>query len=331
MKKLVLFYSIVVCVCLLTISIFFLKSSGYSKHFDTKEAIGSAMTGEFPIYKLSGAADKYAILKVNQNINPEQFQGSSYAALLIDNTDNKVLVAHNALKRIYPASTTKLMTAIVVCDAVEKGKISYDDEVYLDHYINLSNPDAVASMLTIDETITVRNLLFGMLMESYNDYAIILAEYVGGSNEGFAKLMNEKAAEIGATGTHFVNPHGLHHDDHYTTAYDMYLIINEAAKYDIIREIDKYDSFTYTYLDSDGVEQEDNITPTNQFLAGNYTLPSNITIKEWKTGTTARAGSVLTMIADIDGKEYTMFIADSIGPEDLYQKYTVMFNLTKEN
>ncbi len=331
MKKLVLFYFAVIIVCVLSVGIFFLKNSGYSDHFDTKAGIGSGYDGELPLYKLSGAADKYAVIKYNESINSEQFAGQSYAALLIDNTDNKAIVAHNAFKRIYPASTTKLMTAVVVCDAVEKGQISYDDKVYIDHDIVLGNPDAVASMLTVDCTITVRNLLFGMLMESYNDYAMILAEYVGGDVEGFAKLMNAKAAEIGATGTHFVNPHGLHHENHYTTAYDMYLIINEAAKYDIIREIDKYDSFTYTYLDSDGMEQEDNISPTNMFLAGGYSLPSNITIKEWKTGTTLRAGSVLTMIADIDGKEYTMFIADSEGPEDLYSKYTIMFNLTKDD
>jgi D-alanyl-D-alanine carboxypeptidase len=330
MKKFVLIYFILICICVLTGAVFFLKNTGYSSHFDTKTGIGQTSGGELPLYKLSGAADKYAVIKYNEDINPGQFSGSSYAALLIDNTEKEALVSFNAYKRIYPASTTKLMTAIVVCDAVEKGQISLDDMVHINDYIYLPNEDAVVSDIDIDDQISVRNLLFGLLIRSYNDYAVVLAEYVGGDVTSFANMMNEKAAEIGATGTHFVNPHGLHDDKHYTTAYDMYLIINEAAKYDIIQEIDKYSSYSYTYLDSDGMEKEDDISPTNMFLSGNYLLPSNIKIKEWKTGTTMMAGSVLTMIVEIDGKEYTMFIADSIGSEDLYQKYTVMFNLTSQ-
>ena len=101
------------------------------------------------------------------------------------------------------------------------------------------------SQLKAGCTITVRNLIYGLLMRSYNDYAMILAEYVSGDVSTFCERMNNKAFQIGATGSHFVNPHGLHEDDHYITAYDMYLILQEAEKYDIIREVDTYNSFTY--------------------------------------------------------------------------------------
>ena len=221
------------------------------------------------------------------------------------------------------------MTALVVCDALYAGQFGLEDEITIDHDPNITEEGALKSEIKPGCTITVRNLLYGLLMKSYNDYAVILAELVAGNQASFCDLMNQKALEIGATGSHFANPHGLHDDNHYITAYDMYLILQEAEKYDIIREIDSYDSFSYTYTDAEGAICEDDITPTNMFLAGNIALPSNITINSWKTGTTELAGNILAMNVTIDDKEYSMFVADSVSPDDLYDKYGLLFNLTK--
>ena len=95
------------------------------------------------------------------------------------------LVSYNSLRRIYPASTTKLMTAIVVCDALYKGEISLDDQITLQHDTSITEEGALVSQLKSGCTITVRNLLYGLLMKSYNDFAVILAEYVGGSEDAF--------------------------------------------------------------------------------------------------------------------------------------------------
>ena len=330
MAKRFLIFPAVILACIITIIVLMGRNIFFENSFEGEVSDIPDFTSSMPLYDMSGACDRYAVIKNDAAMNTEQFDETTFAALLIDNTDNKPIVAHNAFRRIYPASTTKLMTAIVVCDALERNGYSLSDTVTLDHNITLSVEGAVASNLHKGCTITVRNLLFGLMIRSYNDFAVILAEYIGGNEENFVRMMNDKAKDIGATATHFVNPHGLHDDDHYTTAYDMYLIINKAAEYDILQEIDSYDSFSYTYLESDGTEKQDDISPTNMFLAGSYELPSNIHIKEWKTGTTRLAGSVLTMITEIDGKEYTMFIADRDGPSDLYEKFTLMFNLTKD-
>ena len=328
MGKRFLIFPLIIIICIISIIFLMGRNIFFESGFEAEVSDIPDFTSSMPLYDMSGACDRFAVIKNDASLNTDSFDDTTFAALLINNTDNEPIVAYNTFRRIYPASTTKLLTALVVCDAIEKGRISLSDEVTLDHNVVLSVEVAVASNLHKGCTITVRNLLFGLMIRSYNDYAVILAEYVGGNEENFVRMMNDKAADIGATASHFVNPHGLHDDDHYTTAYDMYLIINKAAEYEILQEIDSYTTFSYTYLESDGTEKQDDISPTNMFLAGSYELPSNIHIKEWKTGTTRLAGSVLTMITEIDGKEYTMFIADSDGPSDLYEKFTLMFNLT---
>ncbi|SNU06095.1 D-alanyl-D-alanine carboxypeptidase (penicillin-binding protein 5/6) [Lachnospiraceae bacterium] len=265
----------------------------------------------------------------DEEINANQFKDDCYAAILVNNETREMVVSHNALKRIYPASTTKLMTGIVVCDALNNGEISLDDEVTLEYDTNITESGALISDLRAGAKISVRNLLYGLMMRSYNDYAVILAEYISGSESAFCDRMNEKAREIGATNSHFANAHGLHDDDHYITAYDMYLILNEAKKYDMLKEIDSYDTFTYTYIDDYGNPREDDISPTNQFLSGNYKLPSNIKLHEWKTGTTDLAGNILTMNVEIDEKSYSIFVADGDSQDDLYDKIGIMFNLTR--
>ena len=286
-------------------------------------------TSNYPGPDLDGFQSRYAA-PTDQNVNADQFKDNCYAALLVNDETRENIVSYNALRRIYPASTTKLMTGIVVCDALNNGEISLDDEVTLSHDTYITERGALISMLKRGYTITVRNLLYGMMMRSYNDYCEILAETICGDTATFVDRMNRKAYEIGATNSHFANTHGLHEDDHYITAYDMYLIVNEAKKYKILQEIDSYDTFTYTFRDNEGVVWEDDISPTNQFLAGSYKLPSNIEIHEWKTGTTDLAGNILTMNVEINKKPYTLFVADGASQDDLYDKIGIMFNLTKQ-
>ena len=96
------------------------------------------------------------------------------------------------------------------------------------------------------------DLLCGLLLKSGNDCGVAIAEYISGSVEAFAELMNEEAKELGATGTHFVNPHGLHEDDHYTTAYDLYLIFNACIQNDTFKEIISMSSYTMSIGDAAG-------------------------------------------------------------------------------
>lgn len=152
-------------------------------------------------------------------------------ALLVDTNSGKILYEKNKDTRFYPASTTKIMTALLV---LEHCKL--DDIVTVGKKPS-SFIDGNKIYIFEGEEISVNELLHALLIASANDVAIALAEHVAGSEEAFAELMNKKAAELGCTNTHFVNPHGLHDPDHYTTANDLYLIAKEAMKYDAFREI----------------------------------------------------------------------------------------------
>ena len=109
--------------------------------------------------------------------------------------------------------------------------------------------DRDSSVCEIDpgETYTLRQLLYGLMIASGNDAAMTIAVHVGGSVENFVAMMNQEAMDIGATNTHFVNVHGLHDDNHYTTAYDIYLIFQEALRYDVFEDLISQKTYTATY------------------------------------------------------------------------------------
>ena len=329
MAKLVIYYIVLILAALGVIALFINNGQHFRDKYSTDIINELTVDSSMPCPEPKGFQSSYAVIPYDTEMREDQFKDDTYATILIDTDKNNPIVAHNALRRIYPASTTKVMTGVVVCDAIEKGEIGLDDEVTLKHDIVFDEEDALASDLKEGYTITVRNLLYGLLMRSYNDYAIILAEYVAGSEGQFVEMMNNKAYQIGATGCHFENPHGLHDDNHYVTAYDMYLILSESTKYDIFNEIDSYSSFTYSYLDDEGYIHEDDISPTNMFLANDYKVPSNITIKGWKTGTTEAGGYILTMNVEIDKGNYFIFVADAVSSDDLYSKIGMLFNYTK--
>jgi len=323
------YIAILIVGCILTVSLVFKDNTQYQDAYDTRASICSKNIENLPMTEAGGYQALYPTVGQYEEVQAEAFSDTTYATVLMNNTDRKCLVAHNAHRRVYPASMTKLMTAIVVCDAIESGEINLSDNVILKEEVYFDEWDAVQSDLSVGDSITVRNLLTGLLMHSYNDYCVILARHISGSVSEFAERMNQKALELGATGCHFMNPHGLDEDGHYVTAYDMCLIVSEAAKHEIIREIDSYTTYSYTFNDSMGNSHSDTVMPTNQFLLADLTLPSNIQILAWKTGTTDMAGNCLTMVTEIDGKEYSMFVSDSDSPEDLYDMYGRLFNMTK--
>lgn len=163
-------------------------------------------------------------------------QISSEACLLMDLDSGQILYSKNTHEHFYPASTTKILTALIV---LEKCSLSETVTVGEDPpYIEGSK-----IYLFKDEQLTVEQLLYAMMLESANDCAKALAEHVAGSVEAFAELMNQKARELGCVDSNFVNPHGLHDDNHYTSAWDLALIAREAMKNPIFRKIVSTKSF----------------------------------------------------------------------------------------
>lgn len=170
----------------------------------------------------------YILATTNENL-------SIYApsVILMDADSGKILYEKNAHEIRFPASTTKLMTAILTmenCSLDEIAKVSYN--AVFDVPSGYSN---VA--LKVDEELTINDLLHALLISSANDAANVLAEHIAGSIESFSAMMNTKATEIGCKNTHFVNPSGIHNHDHYSTAYDLCLIAKYAKQYDTINQI----------------------------------------------------------------------------------------------
>lgn len=236
---------------------------------------------------------------------------SSPSAILIDAKTGKILYEKNAYERMYPASTTKIMTAILTlenCDLSDTAIASYNAVTSIPIGYNTVN-------LEIGEELTIEQLLHLLLIPSANVAANILAEHIAGSVESFATMMNTKAVSIGCKDTNFTNPYGLHDENHYTTAYDLALMGQYAMKNDIFRSIVKKTSYilppTNKYSENDRVFNTTNdlIRPNSSTRADNYYYKNAIGIK---TGYTSYAKNCLVSAASSDGLE---FIAVILGAE----------------
>ncbi|HWR60501.1 MAG TPA: D-alanyl-D-alanine carboxypeptidase family protein, partial [Clostridia bacterium] len=163
------------------------------------------------------------------------------SALLMDYGTGKVIYEQNPHEKLAPASVTKVMTMLLVMEALDSGKISYDDKVTISTQASSKNNKGTMLLLEAGEVRTVKELLYGIAVESANDACIAMAEHISGSEDEFVKLMNKRAKELGAVDTNFVNPNGLPADGHVTSAYDLALMSKELLKHEKIFEfISKY-------------------------------------------------------------------------------------------
>lgn len=266
---------------------------------------------------LQGMAKDLAVLSADEQNTPG-YKSSDYADLLINDSTNEVIKSYRCFERVYPASVTKIMTALIV---LENGNL--DDEVTLDHDIDLGEDGAVASTLSKGDTVSVDDLFHGLLVKSANDCAVILAEYIAGSEEAFVDMMNERAKELGATHTHFANSHGLHNDNHYTTAYDLYLIFKEVVKYDTFLDTASLKDYTMTYVTADGREVSEYMQSTDEFLLNTYPVPDGVTLYGGKTGTTSMAKSCLILMTENEaGERFFSVVMGAETHEDLYSSMT---------
>lgn len=160
---------------------------------------------------------------------------SAGQAILIDGDSGKVLYEKNADEKTYPASTTKIMTAIITLETLRKHNSPIEQIVEVPDVAE--GVEGSSLYLKAGEKISIEDLLYGLMLVSGNDAAVALAEIIGGSEENFVKMMNEKAQTFGCRGTHFTNASGLFDEEHYTTARDMAAIGFEAMKYPLFRKI----------------------------------------------------------------------------------------------
>ena len=243
-----------------------------------------------------------------------------------DITDNKVIFAHDVFKKVYPASTTKLLTAYIAVKYLD-----LDDEILItEDNCGITTPGAQLCGFKAGDRLTVRDMLYCLLIYSGNDAAAALATAVSGNIKDFADLMNEEAKMLGATGTHFTNPHGLHELQHFTTAYDIYLIFNECLKDPFLKEVFKTKDYYAPVTDAKGETKSIFMEPTNLYYAGKYTAPEGITVYGGKTGVTMSAGNCLIIYSENDqGKGFITEVFKAESKDVLYHEMNELLKLCK--
>lgn len=287
---------------------------------DNLSSAYSVMQGDF-----SSVVKPFAqnLCVASENIKPSSVDVSNVeCAGLFDLNNKEVLYASNIHKQMNPASLTKIMTALLALE-----NCGTDEIITATSSVNITESGAQLCGFQEGDTFTMDQALYGLLMYSGNDAGVAIAEHVAGSVEAFAEMMNEKAKELGATNTHFSNPHGLTAADHYTTAYDLYLIFNAAMQYDKFIEVIHSTEYSSVYHDKNGTEKELSFKSTNQFFnaTSGYKAPDTITVIGGKTGTTEAAGACLILLSnDTAGNPYISVILKA---DDKIVLYTKMTNL----
>ncbi len=243
------------------------------------------------------------------------------AALLVNITEDKVIYSDHATEVIYPASITKLMTAYVV----------YSMEDDLTQTVEISKtavtpviPSAKMCGFKAGDRIRLNDLLGCMLIYSGNDTSVAIAEHLLGSEAAFVAVMNQKAEELQLKSSFFCNSHGLPDDNHVTSAYDIYLIMQKLFNFEEFLGIIESGSIEVDVLREESLQTLQFIS-TNQFFGGTYQLPENLTLLGGKTGTTNKAGCCLTLY--VKDKSGNCYIAEIFGAESYETLYSSMIQL----
>lgn len=240
------------------------------------------------------------------------------AAAVFGIDDQSVLFQKQPYERLYPASITKVMTALV---ALKYGNL--EDTVTVGEEAVITEAGASLCNIKPGDTLTLEQLLYGLMLPSGNDAGASIAVHIAGSIEGFSDMMNREARALGATDSHFLNPHGLHDENHYTTAYDLYLIFNEAFQYPEFRKIIGTTEYPVSYTDGEGNAKSQIWKNSNRYLTGERETPAGLTVLGGKTGTTNAAGYCLIMASeDSEGRDYISVVLKAGSRPNLYDNMT---------
>lgn len=264
---------------------------------------------------------------------------SAKAVVLVDTSTGNILYSKAPDEKVYPASTTKIMTALLAVEAIEKGKVALTDSVTAgsDIMSGLSEDGSTAGIVP-GETMTLESLLYCTLLSSANEACNIIAQYIGGDIPTFVGMMNARAKELGCTGTNFTNTHGLPDNNHYTTASDLAKIALEAYNHPLFMEI--CNTVTKT-IPATNISDERSISNTNGLINNNSELYPGYYYeyaKGMKTGHTEAAGYCLVSSATKDGVSMLCVVMDGIAIEKVekveYTNFTdsvAVYNWAFEN
>ena len=317
---------VAVCICFCMLFLTGCGSGSYAMPYDAYSANSS-----FTVLSAdqAGRADTFAtdLCIANENYNESAVDMSqAEAAGLFSLGDKQTLYAKNVHERLYPASLTKVMTALV---ALKNG--NREDVLTASANVKITEPGATLSGLKPGDRMTLDQALRILLIQSANDVAVMIAEQYGGTVEHFCEMMNEEARAIGATNCNFTNPHGLTDEEHYITVYDMYLIFNEACKYELFKEIIGMSAYSTVYYDENGGEISFDKASTNWYFNGEAAAPTGITVLGGKTGTTNAARNCLVLLSsDTSGKSYISIVLKSEERGILYTEMTDLLSVIQK-
>lgn len=236
------------------------------------------------------------------------------AAVLMDASTGKVLMKYNENEKLYPASVTKIMPLLLVCEAIDEGRISLGDKVTVS--ASAASKGGSQIWLKEGEQMTVDELLKATAVYSANDACTALGEYIAGSDEAFVKMLNERAKELGMTNTYFENCTGLDDttENHLTTALDVAIMSRELLKHELIT------NYTTIWMDSlrNGQTELVNTNKLVRFYEGTTGL---------KTGTTAKAGCCVSASAMRDGTHLIAVVMGSDNSTDRFETAKAMLNM----
>ena len=310
--------SFILCICL-SLSICACGNKSYELPYDADSSVSG-----FNVVKNNNAdlAVPFAadLCVVKEDVAEGDFADTagSASAILFSINNAEVLYSQNAHEQLHPASLTKVLTALV---ALKYGTI--DQQLVATDAVYVDESGAQLCGLKPGDTMTLNQALYIALLHSANDAALLIAENIGGSVDRFVELMNEEARTLGATNSHFVNPHGLTDEEQYTTAYDMYLILNEAMKYEKFVEIIQTVSYETTYYSVGNEAKQISVRNTNKYINGDLTAPDNVTVIGGKTGTTNAAGHCLMLLSkDKSGSPYISIVLKAGSRDELYAQMT---------
>ncbi len=239
------------------------------------------------------------------------------AVLLADADSGRVFFSQNADERVYPASLTKIVTVFLAVEAIERGDVLPTDEITCTAAcLEGMAEDGSTANIAVGETMTLEEYLYCAMVESANEACNVIAEYIGGSIPNFVQMMNERAAQLGCTGTHFTNTHGLPDENHYTTANDVYLITMEAIRQDLFMEICNTVKHTVPATNMSETRELSNtnglINSDSPYYRGYYYEYA----RGVKTGHTSAAGYCLVSTAEKDGMHLLAVVMGGTGKEN---------------
>ena len=292
--------------------------------YDLQKQNGAERLSEFAQQTANPFAQELITVEGDVNVRRVKLPQEDSKALLFDLENNEAVYANRVYQKVYPASLTKMMTAVLALENTSMNEMITMTEADFD-----LEEGAQVSALEPGDVVSMNTLFHLLVIYSANDAAMAIARNVGGDIPYFVEMMNERAAVLGMTGTHFTNPTGLHDPEMYTTAYDIYLMMRQAYSYQNYLNVSQMSEYSAEVHGEDGIARNIYHASTDEYLTKERTLPAGTRILASKTGTTDQAGSCLALVIQNEyGVPYIAIVMGAYSKDLLYGNMTSLIELT---